>query len=67
VCVQRGKYAVDILVEGLVPVEVNIVRAIDEVHCTQCLNHLKASGLRLCLLMNFGRPRLEIKRIILSP
>jgi GxxExxY protein len=62
-----GEYAADLLVEGLILVELKIARAIDDVHYAQCLNYLKASGLRLCLLMNFGRPRLEIKRIILSP
>ena len=29
----------------------------------QCLNYLKATGLRICLLMNFGRPRIEVRRI----
>jgi GxxExxY protein len=37
-----------------------------EVHRTQFLNHLKATGLHLCLLLNFGKPRLEIKRIVLD-
>jgi GxxExxY protein len=36
---------------------------LDEVHHAQCLNYLKASGLRLGLLLNFGRPRLDIKRV----
>jgi len=29
----------------------------------QCLNYLKATGPRLCLLLNFGQPRPEIKRV----
>lgn len=62
-----GEYAADLLVEGQVLVELKITRAIDDVHYAQCLNYLKASGLLLCLLINFGRPRLEIKRIIPSP
>ncbi|MGH7783167.1 MAG: GxxExxY protein, partial [Candidatus Binatia bacterium] len=30
-----------------------------------CLNYLKATGLRICLLINFGTPKIEIKRIAL--
>ena len=29
----------------------------------QCLNYLKATGLPVCLLINFGKPRVEIKRL----
>jgi hypothetical protein len=32
----------------------------------QCLNYRNATGLHLCLLLNFGKPRLEIKRIVLD-
>lgn len=31
----------------------------------QCLNYLKVSGLRLCLFINFGKPRVDIKRIVI--
>jgi PD-(D/E)XK nuclease superfamily len=41
-------------------------KAIDEIHLAQCLNYLKATGLHLCLLLYFGKPRLEIKRIVLA-
>ena len=47
-------------------VELKVAKAIDEIHRAQCLNYLKAAGLHLCLLLNFGRPRLEIKRIVLD-
>jgi GxxExxY protein len=52
-----GEYAV---------VELKIAKAIDEIHRAQCLNYLKATGLHRCLLLNFGKPRLEIKRIVLG-
>ena len=59
-----GEYAVDLLVEQSVLVELKAVRALDEVHRAQCLNYLKATGLRVCLLLNFGLPRVTISRIV---
>jgi len=59
-----GDYVADLLVEGCVLVELKAVKKFDDVHMAQCLNYLKATGLRLCLLINFGTPRVQIKRII---
>jgi GxxExxY protein len=59
-----GDYTVDLLVENLVLVELKVTKAIDDIHRAQCLNYLKATGLHLCLLLNFGRLRLEIKRMV---
>src|SRR3954462_14887194 len=53
-----GEYAVDLLVEGAVLVELKAVRALDDIHRAQCMNYLKATGLHLCLLVNFGKTRL---------
>jgi GxxExxY protein len=61
-----GDYAVDLLVEHIVLVELKVAKAIDEIHRAQCLNYLKATGLRLCLLLNFGNTHLEIKRVVLD-
>jgi GxxExxY protein len=61
-----GDYTADLLVEHIVLVELKVAKAIDEIHHAQCLNYLKATGLHLCLLLNFGKPRLEIKRIVLD-
>jgi GxxExxY protein len=61
-----GDYTVDLLVDHIVLVELKAAKGIDEIHLAQCLNYLKASGLHLCLLLNFGKPRLEIKRIVLG-
>jgi GxxExxY protein len=60
-----GEYVADLLVESLVLVELKHARVIDDVHMAQCLNYLKATGLQLCLLLNFGEPRVEIRRISL--
>jgi GxxExxY protein len=61
-----GEYAVDLLVEHSVLVELKAAKPIDEIHRAQCLNYLKATALHLCLLLNFGKPRLEIERIVLG-
>ena len=60
-----GMYAADLLVEGSVIVELKAVRELDDTHRAQCLNHLKATGLRVCLLISFGKPRVEVKRLML--
>jgi GxxExxY protein len=59
-----GEFIADLLVEGKVLVELKAVKEFDNVHFAQCLNYLKATSLEICLLINFGKPRVEIKRII---
>jgi GxxExxY protein len=59
-----GEYVADLVVEDAVVVELKASRALDPAHTAQCINYLKATGLHLCLLLNFARPRLEIRRIV---
>src|SRR5574341_1707589 len=59
-----GDYIVDILVEDEIIIEVKAVKEIDAVHIAQCLNYLKITGLKLCILFNFSKPNVEIKRIV---
>jgi GxxExxY protein len=59
-----GEYIADLLVQGIILLEIKAVRIFDEVHVAQCLNYLKASGLKLCLLVSFGVPKVAIKRIV---
>ena len=59
-----GEYFADLLVNDVLLVELKTVKALDEAHRMQCTNYLKATGLRLCLLFNFGKSRLEIKRVV---
>ena len=60
-----GDYVADLFIEDCILVELKAVKALDEIHQAQCLNYLKATGLRLCLLINFGNRRVEIKRLAL--
>jgi GxxExxY protein len=57
-----GAYSADLLVEHTVLVGLKATKAPEPIHNPQFLNYIKASGLPLCLLLNFGNSRLEIKR-----
>jgi GxxExxY protein len=59
-----GEYFADILVEGILIIELKCVERLANEHMAQCLNYLRASGLGLCLLVNFQKPKVEWKRII---
>jgi GxxExxY protein len=61
-----GEYAADLLVEDAVIVELKATKAVADIHRAQCVNYLRATGLHVCLLLNFANPRLEIKRIVLG-
>ena len=58
-----GEYAADLRIEGVLLVELKAIKELDDIHLAQCLNYLKATKLRLGLLMNFGKPKLEVHRI----
>ena len=60
--IEIGNYEPDLLIENLVIVELKTVKSLEEVHKAQCLNYLKATGFKICLLINFGNPRVEVKR-----
>ena len=60
-----GEFVADLLVQEEVLIELKAVKSLDEIHLAQCLNYLKATGLHVCLLINFGNPKVEIKRIML--
>ncbi len=59
-----GHYLADIIVENNIILELKAVKELDEIHKAQCINYLKASHLSLCLLINFGSPKVSIKRIV---
>ena len=59
-----GDFVADLLVEECVIVEIKAVRVLDDIHTAQCVNYLKATGLQVCLLVNFGAPKATVKRIV---
>ena len=59
------KYKPDLIVENKVIVEIKATSGLTEVEEAQLLNYLKATKMRVGLLLNFGKKSLEIKRRIL--
>ena len=61
-----GEYFADILVEDALVIELKCVERLTNDHMAQCLNYLRASGLSVCLLLNFQKPTVEWKRVVLN-
>jgi GxxExxY protein len=61
-----GEYFADIVVEDKLIIELKCADAFAGEHLAQCLNYLRASGLKIALLINFQKPRVEWKRIVLG-
>ena len=60
-----GEYVPDFIVDEKVIVELKAVEALSKPHEVQLVNYLKATGLKIGLLINFGRS-VVVKRRILS-
>ena len=60
-----GQYFADIMVDNKLILELKTVDVIANIHKAQVLNYLRATGLKLGLILNFGKPRLEYKRLVL--
>ena len=61
-----GLYFADILVDDVLVIELKCVERLSNEHVAQCLNYLRASRRTLCLLVNFQKPKVEWKRIVLG-
>ena len=61
-----GEYFADILVEDQVIIELKTVDKIEKIHEAQLLNYLKATGIKVGLLVNFKNAKAEIKRLVLD-
>lgn len=61
-----GEHRLDLLVENLVVVELKASAGIEDVHLATARSYLKATALQLALVVNFARPTLDIKRVVLT-
>ena len=59
-----GDYAADLLVEGKIMVELKTDQTYQPAHEAQLLNELRGTGIKLGYLINFGRERVEYKRMV---
>ena len=61
-----GEYFADLIVEDRVIVELKTVENLDRIHEAQVLNYLKATGIKVGLLVNFKHQKAVIKRLVLD-
>ncbi|MFO7898483.1 MAG: GxxExxY protein [Planctomycetota bacterium] len=59
-----GTFFADVVVNDAVIVELKAVKELLPEHRAQVLNYLKATGLRVGLLVNFARPKLQWERLV---
>jgi GxxExxY protein len=59
-----GDYDADLIVDGCVAVEIKVAPQYDKRDEAQLLNELKATGIKVGMLINFGRPKAEYKRLV---
>jgi len=64
--VNVGQYFADILVENKIILELKVCEKISPVHEAQLLHYLKATGIKVGYILNFGhKEKLEFKRMVL--
>lgn len=61
--VEVGSRRVDFIVENLIMLEIKALIKLEDVHLAQGLNYLNAYNLETGLLINFGSPSMEFKRL----
>ena len=62
-----GDYFADILVDDKIILELKSIEKITDVHRAQALNYLKATGMQLAIVLNFGKEKLEYQRLVYQP
>lgn len=61
-----GLHRLDLVVENQIVVELKAVKAFEEIHFAQVKSYLKATHLRVGLLLDFNAPKLIVKRVVFT-
>jgi GxxExxY protein len=61
-----GEFVADVLVESVLIVELKACKALADEHIAQALGYLRATGMEHAMLINFGSPKMQVKKLILS-
>ncbi len=59
-----GQFFADLLVEDCVVVELKATKSLLPEHQAQVINYLRATGLEVGLLVNFGNAKVEYRRLV---
>ena len=59
-----GNYVTDVIVEDIIILELKALKNIENIHLAQCQNYLKATGIKLGLIINFGEEKVKVRRIV---
>jgi GxxExxY protein len=62
--VSVGFFSADLLIERCLVIESKAVKNVTDAHVALCLNYLRATGLSVCLLLNFQPAHVSVKRIV---
>lgn len=62
--IEIKQFVCDLLVEDKVIVELKAIKQLTDIEYAQTLNYLKATGIKVGLLLNFGKKSLKYKRFI---
>ena len=61
-----GSFKADLIVNDCILLELKSVKRLDRTHEAQILNYLRGTSLEVGLLMNFGAPKPEFRRLAFS-
>ena len=62
--VQVGTHRLDLIIEEKIIMELKAVKEFSDMHFAQLISYLKATDLKVGLLLNFAKPTLQIKRVV---